>query len=79
MSNYDFRVYPLMGNPNCCLMIIAGTFFLQPIAEGNCDVVVPDKLQKVENLHFAWCGYIGFRARCYVKEGFLRRNSLVTL
>ena len=25
-----------MANPNCCFMIIAGTFFLQPIAEGNC-------------------------------------------
>ena len=28
--------------------------------------MVPDKLQKVENLHFTWCGYIGFRARYYV-------------
>ena len=28
-----------MGNPNCCFMIIAVTFFfLQPIAEGNCEV-----------------------------------------
>ena len=29
--------------------------------------MVPDKPQKVENFHFTWCGYIGFRARCYVK------------
>ena len=29
-----------MGNPNCCSMIIAVTFFfLQPIAEGNCELV----------------------------------------
>ena len=25
-----------MGNPNCCFMIIAVTFFLEPITEGNC-------------------------------------------
>ena len=31
--------------------------------------MVPDKPQKVENFHFKWCGYIGFRARCYVKCG----------
>ena len=28
-----------MGNPNCCFMIIAVTFFLQPIAEGNCEII----------------------------------------
>ena len=27
-----------MANPNCCFMIIAVPFFLQPIAKGNCDV-----------------------------------------
>ena len=28
-----------MADPNCCFMIIAGTFFfLQPIAEGNCGI-----------------------------------------
>jgi hypothetical protein len=27
-----------MGNPNCSFMIIAVTFFLQPIAAGNCDI-----------------------------------------
>ena len=32
--------------------------------------MVPDKPQKVENVHFTWCGYIGFRARCYVKVHF---------
>ena len=30
--------------------------------------MVPDKPQKVENVHFTWCGCIGFRARCYVKD-----------
>ena len=37
--------------------------------------MVPDKPQKVENFHFTWCGYIGFRTRCYVKymESFLSR------
>ena len=29
--------------------------------------MVPDKPQKVENFHFTWCGYIGFRTRWYVK------------
>ena len=29
--------------------------------------MVPDKPQKVEIFHFTWCGYIGFRARYYVK------------
>ena len=29
--------------------------------------VVPDKPQNVENFHFTWFGYIGFRARCHVK------------
>ena len=33
--------------------------------------MVPDKPQKVENFHFTWCGYIGFRARCYVKTLFI--------
>ena len=29
-----------MAKPNCCFMIIAATsFFLQPIAEGNCDLL----------------------------------------
>ena len=31
-----------MGNPNCCFMIIAGTFFfLQAITEGNCGSWLP--------------------------------------
>ena len=30
--------------------------------------MVPDKPQKVENFHFTWCGYIGFRTRWYVKQ-----------
>ena len=29
--------------------------------------MVPDKSQNVENIHFTWCGYIDFKARCYVK------------
>jgi hypothetical protein len=40
--------------------------------------VVPDKLQKVENIHFTWCGYIGSRARCYVNVLALE-NILVAL
>ena len=30
--------------------------------------MVPDKPQKVENFHFTWCGYIGFRTRWYVNK-----------
>ena len=29
-----------MGNPNCCFMIIAGTFFFQPITDGNCVLAI---------------------------------------
>ena len=38
--------------------------------------MVPDKPQKVENFHFTWCGYIGFRARCCVK-GFVAFFPLI--
>ena len=31
-----------------------------------------DKPQKSENFHFTWCGYIGFRVRCYVKKSLCR-------
>ena len=37
--------------------------------------MVPDKPQKVENFHFTWCGYIGFRARCYVNNHLAWRKS----
>ena len=34
-----FETQDLMGNPNCCFVIIAvAFFFLQPISEGNCDL-----------------------------------------
>ena len=36
--------------------------------------MVPDKPQKVENFHFTWCGYIGFRTRWYDKRVTLSRN-----
>ena len=37
--------------------------------------MVPDKPQKVENFHFTWCGYIGFRTRLYVKTLALFRGG----
>ena len=39
-------------------------------------IVVPRKPQKNENFHFTWCGYIGFRARCYVKQRMFWQNHL---
>ena len=35
--------------------------------------MVPDKPQKVENFHFTWCGYIGFRNRWYVKDSHMQK------
>ena len=41
--------------------------------------MVPDKPQKIEKFHFTWCGHIGFRTRCYVKQhiNFFNDNNIL--